>query len=123
MSNAALRMISRILIVSMMLLPFQTAQAGMIGTDQVISAANAQSDRTTVLNLLGRSDVASQLQSLGVDPQTARDRVAAMTDQEVRTLAGNINSLPAGASSGSGWAWAAAILIAALVYYYYSWKK
>lgn len=118
MSNAVLRMISRILIVSMMALSFQTAQAGMIGTDQVISAANAQSNRTTVLNLLGRSEVMSQLQSLGIDPQTARDRVAAMTDQEVSALAGKIDSLPAGASSG--WAWAGAIVIAAVVYYY--WK-
>lgn len=119
MNNATLRMISRILIVAMMLLPLQTIQAGMIGTDQAISAASAQADRTTVLNLLGRSDVANQLQSLGLDPQTARDRVAAMTDQEVRTLAGKLDALPAGAHT-SGWAWAAAILVAVLIYY--NWK-
>lgn len=120
MKNATLRMISRILIVSMMLLPFQTVQAGMIGTDQVISAASAQGDRTAVLNLLGRSDVANQLQSLGLDPQTARDRVAAMTDQEVRALAGKIDSLPAGAHISNGWGWAAVILIAVVIYY--NWK-
>ena len=119
MKNATLRMISRLLIVSMMLLPFQTVQASMIGTDQVISSTSAQVDRTAVLNLLGRSDVTNQFQTLGLDPQTARDRVAAMTDPEVRSLAGKIDSLPAGAHA-SGWAWAAAILIAVLIYY--SWK-
>jgi len=122
MKNAALRIISRILVVSMMLLPFQTVQAGMIGTDQAISATSAQSDRTTVLNLLGRSDVANQLQSLGLDPQTARDRVAAMTDEEVHALAGKIDTLPAGAHISNGWGWAAVILVAVLIYYNYSWK-
>jgi hypothetical protein len=78
--------------------PMQFANAGMIGTDQVASAAS-QNDRNTVLQFLGRADVTSQLQSLGVDPATAKDRVAAMTDQEVRSLAGKIQSMPAGADS------------------------
>src|SRR5439155_17050187 len=47
-------------------------------------------------NFLSRSDVANQLQSLGIDPSTANDRVAAMTDQEVQSLAGRINAMPAG---------------------------
>jgi hypothetical protein len=37
---------------------------------------------------------------LGLDQATAKDRVAAMTDQEVRSLAGDLNALPAGASAG-----------------------
>jgi len=78
--------------------PIQFAQAGMIGTDQVASVAS-QADRNTVLQFLGRADVSSQLQSLGVDAATAKDRVAAMTDQEVQSLAGKIHSMPAGADS------------------------
>ncbi|MDO8812803.1 MAG: PA2779 family protein [Gallionella sp.] len=120
MNNSTLRMISRILIALMMLLPFQTAQAGMIRTDQVISANSAQSDRTMALNQRVRSEVASQLQSMGVDPQTARDRVAAMTDHEVSTIAGEIDSLPAGAWTNSQWGWLAAILIGAFIIY--KWK-
>lgn len=120
MNNSTLRMISRILIALMMLLPFQTAQAGMIRTDQVISAASTQNDRTTAPNLLVRSELASQLQSLGVDSKTALDRVAAMTDQEVRSLAGEINSLPAGAWTNSQWGWFAAILIG--IFIVYKWK-
>ena len=119
MKFAAIRMICRFLVVSMMLLPFQTIQAGMIGTDQMASVASAQTDRASVLNLMSRSDVASQLQTLGLDPQVAKDRVAAMTDEEVRALAGKLDSIPAGASNG--WAWAAVIIIAIVIWY--NWKR
>ena len=103
----------------MAMLPFQSLQAGMIGTDQIASAASAQADRATVLGYMNRSEVTGQLQAMGVDLKTAKDRVAAMTDQEVRTLAGNLDSLPAGAKS-NGWAWAVVIVLA--VWIFYTWK-
>jgi len=84
----------------MILLPIQTIRAGMIGTDQIASAASAQTDRAAVLSLMSRSDVASQLQTLGPDPKIAQDRVAAMTDEEVRPLAGKLDFSPAGADRG-----------------------
>ncbi len=103
----------------MFMLPFQAVQAGMIGTDRVAaSAGNAAADRDTVLSALNRSDVARQLQSMGLDQKTAKDRVAAMTDQEVHALAGKINSLPAGAYSG----WAVVVVIAIAIWIYYAWK-
>jgi len=88
------RTLCRFLIVLMAWTPFQLAHAGIISTDQAVYAA--QSDRSAVLNILNRSDVAGKLQSLGVDPANARDRVAAMTDEEIRTLAGNLHAVPAG---------------------------
>ena len=99
MSTSFFRLISRLLIVCLIGLPFQ-ASAGMIGTDQAVSAAQAQAARGMVLSQISRADVSSQLQSLGLTPQTAADRVAALTDVEVAKLAGQIDSLPAGASSG-----------------------
>jgi hypothetical protein len=101
-------MICRILIVLMAWTPYQIAQAGMIGTDQVVTTSSS-ADRSTVLNFVGRSDVASQLQSFGIDPATAKDRVAAMTDEEVQSLASKINALPAGANT------AGVILLVAIV--------
>ena len=100
MKSTLTRMICHFLVIAMAMLPFQSGQASMIGTDQVISADSAQADRNTVLNLLSRSETVSQLQSLGLDAQSAKNRVAAMTDDEVRTLAGNIHSLPAGGDGG-----------------------
>lgn len=100
MNIAMTRTICRVLMVLMAWVPFHVAQAGMIGTEQFVGSTS-QADRAAVLSLISRSDVASQLQSLGLDQATAKDRVAAMTDQEVRSLAGNLNGLPAGAD-GTG---------------------
>src|SRR5690242_5123872 len=120
MNIETLRTICRVLILSMLLLPFSSAQAAMMGTTQAIATApGAQAERAAVLSVLSRSEVSGQLQSLGLDPKTAADRVAAMSDQEVRSLAGKLDTLPAGAHS-SGWAWAAVILIA--IWIYYAWK-
>ena len=105
-----IKTICRLLIALMIWTPYQIATAGVIGTDQVV-ASTAQADRNAVVSFLTRSDVQSQLQSLGVDPKTAQERVAAMSDQEVRTLAGKIESLPAGGLSD---AWAAALIIVAI---------
>jgi len=110
-----MRFICRVLVVALMLLPFQAVQAGMIGTDRAAPSVGAQAERAAVLSIASRADVAGQLQSLGLDPTTAKDRVAAMTDDEIRSLQGNLGSLPAGASSG--WAWAAVIIIAVVLYY------
>lgn len=118
MSSATTRMISRLLIALMVWMPIHVAQAGVISTEQAISSVT-QSDRAAVLGIVSRSDVASQLQALGIDPASAKDRVAAMTDEEIHSLAGKIDSLPAGAR-GSGWGWALVIVIAIVLWY--NWK-
>jgi hypothetical protein len=109
------KVLCRLLIALMIWTPFQLAQAEVIGTDQVASVSNA--DRTSLLNTLSRSDVASQLQWLGIDPALAKDRVQAMTDEEVTALSGKLNSLPAGAMS-DGAAVLLIILIAAGIWWY-----
>ncbi len=118
MKSAAFRILCRFLIASLFTMSFQSAIAGMIGTDQAVAAASFQGERTALLTTLSRADVAGQLQSQGVDPEAAKARVSAMTDQEVATLAGKIDSLPAGANSGTGWA--VAIVIVLVVWYF--WK-
>jgi hypothetical protein len=105
----------RILIALMVWTPFQMAQAGMIGTEQVASTAQ-HGERTAVLNMLTRAEVASQLQALGIDPAQAKDRVQAMSNQEIAALADRLESLPAGASSSGGVI--LVIIIAAAVWWY-----
>lgn len=100
MKSTLTNMLCRFLAIAMVMLPFQTGQASMIGTDQVNSAAAVQLDRNVVLNYLSRSQTINQFQALGLDAQAARDRVAAMTDDEVSTLAGKIHAAPAGADGG-----------------------
>lgn len=116
MNTAWARSLCRILIVLMALAPYQVAQAGMIGTDQIVASAT-QAERSTVLNFVTRGDVASQLQALGIDPATAQDRVAAMSDEEVRSMAARIDSMPAG-----GDAVGVVLLILVLAAIWYVWR-
>jgi len=120
MKQGFVGMICRLLVASMLMLPIQAVQAGMVGTDQVSAAVSAQASRDAVLGTLARAEVASQLQAMGIDSNAAKARVGAMTDDEVRTLASQIDSLPAGALSG--WAWAGIVAVAVLIWYLYTQK-
>jgi len=98
MKSVWARSLCRLLMVLTFWAPIQYAQAGMIGTEQVVAAAS-QADRGMVLEFLGRAEVVNQLQSMGIDPATAKDRVAALTDHEVQQLANRIQTAPAGGDS------------------------
>lgn len=116
MKTSMKKMTCRALVVSLLAFSFQTAGAGMIGADQAATAA-ASVDRGMVLTVLGRADTAARLQAQGIDPDLARARVAAMTDQEVQSLAGDLQAAPAGAGLDTG-GWLALILVAGLVWYF-----
>ena len=105
----------RALVVSVLALSFQTAQAGLIGADQA-AASTMTPERALVLGSLDRAEVVAQLQAAGVDPMAARERIRAMSDAEVHALAQDIQTAPAGGVST--WGWVAIILIAALIWYY-----
>ena len=66
------------------------ARAGMIVTD----AAGGERDR--VRAMLQRPEVQAELQKMGIVPGEAAARVDAMTDAEVASLAGRLDTLPAG---------------------------
>lgn len=117
MNQAFRKSTCRALVAALLALSFHSAQAGLIGADQA-AASTAGADRALVLETLARSDVASQLQAAGVDPQAARERVASMTEQEVQALARDIQAAPAGAMS-DGWVVVTVIAVAALVWYYW----
>jgi hypothetical protein len=104
------------LVVLMIWTPYQIAQAGMIGTDQVVQTS--QAERGAVLSFVSRADVAGQLQAFGLDPATAKDRVAAMTDDEVRYLAGRIDAMPAGADAAG-----LLLLIVIIAVIWWAWKR
>jgi hypothetical protein len=119
MKSPFAKVVIRMLIALMIWTPYQFAQAGMIGTDQVVQQSS-HSDRSNVMSFVSRADVGNQLAALGLNPATAKDRVAAMTDDEVRFVSGQIQSLPAGADNE--WAWVLVILIIAGVVWW-AWKR
>ena len=89
------RFICRLLAVSLIALPYAPqTQAAMIGVDEAL-AAQRQAERGKLQGFLARADVQKQLATLGA--ANAADRVSALTDDEVQTLASRIDALPAGA--------------------------
>lgn len=67
-------------------------QAGMIATE----AATQGSERARMNAMLERPEVAQALEKLGLTPEQARERVKAMSDAEVASLAGQVESAIAG---------------------------
>ena len=63
------------------------ASAGIVGTAEAVAASQPDS---------ARADVRAELARMGVDPAAIEGRVAALSDDEVATLAGKIGEAPAG---------------------------
>ena len=120
MKSGRIAMICRMLVVSLLFFSYQST-AGMIGTQSIVSAPSAQTERTQIQSALSRADVASQLQALGVDVKLAHERVAALTDDEARSLAGKLPTAPAGASD-EGWWIAAAVVVAIAIWWFWARK-
>ena len=93
-----MRWTSRMVMLSMLVinLPQQTAFAGMVETDQVVSHELAVQDRARISAFIDREDVLAQLQAQGVTANEAQARVNALTDDEAHLIAGKLDQLPAG---------------------------
>src|SRR5260221_2165942 len=87
MNSTFVRFVCRMLVVCMASLPFQ-ANAGLVATGEVAAAKSPPAARVALT---------SQLEALGIAADSARERVAALSDAEVVQLAGRIDKLPAGA--------------------------
>lgn len=74
-------------------------EAAMIETGESLARQAAQLDRQKLQHLLERSDVRNQLAAWGVQPEEARAVVDSLTDAEIRAMAGNMETLPAGGSA------------------------
>jgi hypothetical protein len=90
-----------LLVVSLGCLLADVVRADMITTELAIGGT-AQTYRDSIVAFLNRPDVEYQLRTLGVDRRVAEERVAAMTDEEVQTLAGRLDSLSTGGQMASG---------------------
>jgi hypothetical protein len=97
----AKRTIASALLVSMLGLT-APVQAAMLPTEAVLSLSHNQPQRDAVAAFMAREDVRQQLQQLGVDPQQASERVAALSDAEIADLNGKVAELPAAGSDVLG---------------------
>lgn len=99
-------------VMTLVSMPLHLAYAGMIPTEQLIDTApvpdsggsladqQTRSARERVEAFLAEKSVREEMLALGVDPQEADARVAAMTDVELTSLAGRLDQLPAGEGVG-----------------------
>jgi hypothetical protein len=90
--------------------PFQSAMAGMVGTEALIDLERTQDARNYLRSLLARKDVQNMLVAQGLDLQEAKNRIASLTDEEAIRAAELLEELPAG---GDGFF--TALLIAVLI--------
>jgi hypothetical protein len=119
MSAFSRAFLCRLLAVLLVAAPYAAqTQAAMIASQQAI-AASTQSERDTVNRFVSRADVQRQLAAYGV--ANAGERVAALTDDEVRGLAGKIDALPAGADSGVTFLLIIALIL--LIFVLVDWRK
>lgn len=93
---------SRKLVVCLLALPAlvlgspRPVEAEIIGTLSALEATQRDRDLETVSGALAREEVRSRLAQWGVDPDRVDQRVAALTDQELRAMAERIEEMPAG---------------------------
>jgi hypothetical protein len=86
------RLLTGLALAAVLVIP--QAQAGMISLQQA-------SERDRVMTLVQRPEIAQQLEKMGIAPKEAKARVAAMSEEEVASLAGRLDSLPAGGELGN----------------------
>jgi gamma-glutamyltranspeptidase len=84
------------------------AYSGVVTTEQLMLQQLESMDRDALVSLLDRSEVQQQLVDRGVDPEYAKQRIAALSDAQIEQIKSEIDQLPA----GSG---AVGILIAVLL--------
>lgn len=102
------------LLAALLFLPPISAQASMIGTQEVIAEQTLQADRDKVREFLNRADIEERLQAMDVPAALARSRVEALTPAETATLVQQIDALPAGGAL-SGTDFIIILLVALLV--------
>lgn len=73
----------------------------MVTTEDLATQNQADADRAKVRSFLERANVMERMRAMGVDGMAAKDRVAALSQEEVHALAQRIDSMPAGATLGT----------------------
>ena len=75
------------------------ARAAPISTETLIETEAEASTRAQIQAVLSRDDVRAEFIQLGVDPEMAEKRIAALTPSELQVLQQHLDELPAGAGA------------------------
>lgn len=80
---------------AMLILP-PAVRADIVDTQDLAARAQTEQDRVKVQSFVERATVKEKLEAMGVEGLLAKDRVAALSEQEVHALAERIDAMPAG---------------------------
>jgi hypothetical protein len=72
------------------------ARAELVETQELATQNQTEQDRAKVQSFVERASVKEKLEAMGVAGLLAKDRVAALSEQEVHALAQRIDAMPAG---------------------------
>jgi hypothetical protein len=75
--------------------------AAVFSSEQVIAHQQFQFNKQQVLSYVDTAEVQNKLIELGVSPADAKQRIAAMTQQELDALNSQMNEMPAGGIVGA----------------------
>lgn len=84
----------------MLVLGMSQASAAVFSSEQVISKQEFNFNKQQVLSYVDSAEVQNKLIELGVSPADAKQRIANMTAEELNTLNGQMNEMPAGGIVG-----------------------
>jgi len=91
------RFLTALLAVSILFVSVQPAvNAALVSTSDMVATEQSKLSREYLLSSLEREEVRTALTSQGVDLEMAKQRVASMTDEEVRVLNQKMEEMPAG---------------------------
>jgi len=91
------RFLTALLAVSILFVSVQpAANAAIVSTSELVATEQSKIGREYLLNSLEREEVRTALTSQGVDLGMAKQRIASMTDEEVRALNQKMDEMPAG---------------------------
>lgn len=75
------------------------AEARFIGTQEAMEMTQREDQLARINKNLLRTEVQEQMLAFGVEPKDVQDRLAVLTDEELRYLYGRMQDMPAGGDS------------------------
>ena len=83
----------------LVLLPVMPAQAAMLGNNVIISEQQAAFEKAQILEALDQEFTRQQLETWGVSPEMAHERINSLTGEELANLNRQFSELEAGGDS------------------------
>ncbi len=74
-------------------------EARLIGTQEALQMTQREEQLDRISRIFFRSEVQEQMLVYGVEPKDVKDRLAVLTDEELRQLANRLQDMPAGGDS------------------------